>query len=241
MDCVQRAFEGLLERRFPQAIPSLPKAQHWPSRDGLQLPTALPCLAMNPAEPGPPTGRQSGLDPSLLSGKCPVPGVGLPWCCLSCPAPGWSGGMGPDCWCLPSCPWGAPMALVPSPEGASIPCRYITGHPKWESFFLFYFRPRNEQGRCQSLLPRAGSVGHPGIAFCASGATVTCRDHPAPGCGPAWSHSCQTFSSQEDSYSLASIVLAPVLVAIKNGKLPRNQIWEVIQHISPCGPYPWSV
>lgn len=68
----------------------------------------------------------------------------------------------------PTCPWGAPMALVPSREGASIPCKYITGHPKWESLFLFYFRLRNEQGKCLSPLPHAGSVGHSGTASRAS-------------------------------------------------------------------------
>lgn len=123
------------------------------------------------------------------------------------------------------------MALVPSPEGASIPCRYIAGQPKWESLFLFYFRPRKEQERCQSPLPHAGSVGHPGTASCASGAAETCcRNSPAAGWGQHGPNSCQTFSSQRDYYSFASTLLAHVLVTILENR--ESDLGNCSAHLS---------
>lgn len=204
------------ERRFPWAFPALP-------RDHCTCPSTDPAgMASSSPQPCPAWPRvllSQANSPALTSPCC----QGSAQCQVQgCPQVAsallQAGVMDPGYWSLPSCPWRAPMALVPSPEGASMPYRCIAEHPKWESHLLFYFRLTKGQGRCQSPFPHAGSVGHWHCLLCQVLQRPIAEPALPQAVGQHGPNSWQTFSSPRDSYSIASTVLACVLVTIvENG------------------------
>lgn len=88
---------------------------------------ALPCAAMGPTKPGPPTSQQPGLGLSLSPGRCQC----LRWGCPGAPpaAPLLTRVMG---WALaarpcPATPGEPPWLWVPGPEGAPVPRSSLAG------------------------------------------------------------------------------------------------------------------
>lgn len=127
MDRLVCWYQSIRAQRAPQALmalmasPGLPsacpelrtpfqpqgcqlQAQRGCSRAGLQLPTASPCLAMGPADPGPPSG------PRLIPKEVPIRRDGA---APGCPAPGWGSGTGHGCQALPRCHKEPPQLLAP--------------------------------------------------------------------------------------------------------------------------------
>jgi len=99
----------------PQSLQSLP--QKHCSRAGLQLPIALPCLTMGPAEPGAPVGPCPDPTSALPcpQGDAQRQGLGLTPATLLA---GWGSGAGPGCQALSTQAGDSQWLPTPSPPGA---------------------------------------------------------------------------------------------------------------------------